>query len=81
MGRGTRPGEVARPVIDPEESAVMHAELSAIEQEFESALVRLHELRTKVPRWLIRAPRRRNTHRTLLDSELDFFAQDDGVSF
>ena len=27
----------------------MHAELSAIEQEFESALVRLHELRTKVP--------------------------------
>jgi uncharacterized protein (DUF486 family) len=28
---------------------VMHAELSAIEQEFESALVRLHELRTKVP--------------------------------
>ena len=27
----------------------MHAELSAIEQEFESALVRLHDLRTKVP--------------------------------
>ena len=27
----------------------MHAELAAIEQEFESALVRLHELRAKVP--------------------------------
>src|SRR4029078_10649924 len=28
---------------------VMHAELAAIEQEFESALIRLHELRAKVP--------------------------------
>jgi len=27
----------------------MHAELSAVQQEFESALVRLHELRAKVP--------------------------------